>query len=146
MTQSITGTEKAADQALHQEFGVRFHQVNAVGASALRDDLIALAHDEDLTLEHAARVLNRRIGGKENLLSYAGSLLASINRRQAQQLAAGTIDVLRCDCGASDPTWHGGVGLRVFCCDSCWAKRRCGHCGSLKPVGQSCACFDNGCQ
>jgi len=26
------------------------------------------------------------------------------------------------------------------------APKVCGHCGSLQPVGQSCGCFDNGCQ
>lgn len=24
--------------------------------------------------------------------------------------------------------------------------RLCGHCGDVQPVGQSCGCFDNGCQ
>ena len=26
------------------------------------------------------------------------------------------------------------------------APRICGHCGDIAPVGQSCGCFDNGCQ
>lgn len=31
---------------------------------------------------------------------------------------------------------------------NCYACReeKCGQCGSVKPVGQSCGCFDNNCQ
>ena len=43
-----------------------------------------------------------------------------------------------------------GSGAHVsWCpCRSCEAKRKglCLLCGSRKPLGQSCICFDNGCE
>jgi hypothetical protein len=82
MTQSITGTELAAEAALDKQFRVAFLRINATAASLLRDDLIALAHEEELTFEQAARELEKRIGGAAYLASYAGTLVAQAQRRQ----------------------------------------------------------------
>ena len=30
--------------------------------------------------------------------------------------------IVPCECGSREPYWHGENGLRVYCCDKCWAK------------------------
>jgi hypothetical protein len=31
--------------------------------------------------------------------------------------------IIPCDCGSTEPYWHGPVdGLRDYCCDKCWKQ------------------------
>jgi len=78
----MSGTERAADAALHAQFRVHYLRVNALCQQLLQDDLQALAYEEDLTLEQAAFVLNRRVGGGKRLGPYAACLLAQHDRHQ----------------------------------------------------------------
>ena len=43
--------------------------------------------------------------------------------------------VVPCECGSTDPYWHGpATGVREYCCDACWERRKA-DAGGLGPNG-----------
>jgi hypothetical protein len=76
-----TEHERVSIAALRMEYGANFTSLKESQQDLLAHDVIEIVKEDKTDVREAVTILNRRIGGAKNLLSYAKTLEAGHNRR-----------------------------------------------------------------